>query len=153
MTRIHKILVPTDFSEPSLAAVDFAAGLAQPMGARLVLIYIVQPAFPPTPLYEPRNLPEVEAEITKAVEQRLAALRKERIDEAIPSTAIVRHGTPYAEIVAAARDEGVDLIVIATHGHTRLKHLLLGSTAERVVRLAECPVLTVRAGAPAARRG
>jgi universal stress protein A len=71
-------------------------------------------------------------------------LIKGEIAERVPATALVRLGLPADEIVQTAQEQGVDLIIISTHGHAGLKHVLLGSTAEQVVRRAPCPTLTVR---------
>jgi nucleotide-binding universal stress UspA family protein len=87
---------------------------------------------------------ETNRERVKQARGALAEFVKRHVPTGVDSETVTRLGHPSEEIVAAAKDFDVDLIVLATHGHTGLKHLLLGSTAERVVRLAPCPVLTVR---------
>lgn len=144
MTRFRKILVPTDFSDCSEAALRVALDLAAPLGARLRLLH-VYPA--PALLFDPYGIQPAEPvllEAPKAARQRL-----EREIETVSGTGVeidgeVREGAPAAQIVEEAREWGADLIVIGTHGHTGLQHALLGSVAERSVRLAPCPVLTVR---------
>jgi nucleotide-binding universal stress UspA family protein len=89
-------------------------------------------------------LEELNTNLVLNAERKLAELIKERIGNRVPNESLVRRGPAYSQIVAAARDLNADLIILATHGYTGLKHVLLGSTAERVVRHAPCPVLTVR---------
>ena len=141
--RLKTILVPIDFSQPSNDALRYAIRLADQFGAVLRLVHVVEPA----PVIN--DLPNValirsDAEIMKAAKVKLQAIAQDDIDELIPVYPEVRTGKPYQEIVAAAKVGNADLIVIATHGYTGLKHALLGSTAERVVRHAHCPVLVVR---------
>ena len=83
-------------------------------------------------------------QMLKQVGRRLATFARDEIEDMIPVQAEVRIGKPHREIVAEAKEAGADLIVIATHGYTGLKHAFIGSTAERVVRHASCPVLVVR---------
>ena len=137
------ILVPLDFSEPSKNALRSAFALAQKFGGKLVLFYALEPVATPDFAYHPLMMETGEAVATAV--RRLADLcEHEGIEESWIRETIVRKGTPHAEITKAAEDLGADLIVIATHGHTGLKHVVLGSTAERVVRHAHCPVLVVR---------
>ena len=141
--RLKTIVVPIDFSQPSNNALRYAIRLADQFGAVLRLVHVVEPA----PFLN--DLPNValirsDAEIVKAAKVKLQAIAQDKIDELIPVYPEVRIGKPYQEIVAAAKVGDADLIVIATHGYTGLKHALLGSTTERVVRHAHCPVLVVR---------
>jgi nucleotide-binding universal stress UspA family protein len=139
--RIENILVPTDLSDASLKAVSYAKALAQQIGARVSLLYVIEPVV----------LPDAAALIIVPDEQLVARMRKRLSDLAQGfeekgfsfNHLLVRKGTPFHEIVLAAAK--ADMIVIATHGYTGLKHVLLGSTAERVVRHARCPVLVVPA--------
>ena len=141
--KLKTIVVPIDFSRPSNDALRYAIRLADQFGAVLRLVHVVEPA----PFLN--DLPNValirsDAEIANAAKVKLQAIAQDDIDELIPVYPEVRIGKPYQEIVAAAKVGDADLIVIATHGYTGLKHALLGSTTERVVRHAHCPVLVVR---------
>lgn len=146
MALVSSILFPTDFSTPAAKALDYAVGLARDFGARIVLLHVVQPtAYPLRNLASVSGFPNLHDEIRKGVTRELDALRK-TIAERIEVEVEMREGVPHDQILAAAEQHGCDLIVLATHGHTGLKHVLLGSTAERVVRLSKRPVLTLRAG-------
>jgi nucleotide-binding universal stress UspA family protein len=146
MSLFHRIVCPTDFSPTAARAVDLATRMAAACGAELVLLHVV-----PAINYPSRGIAIAGA--FPQLEQELQAKAKERLDQqqigaqGITVRREVRHGDPYEQILACARDVKADLVVLGTHGHTGLKHALLGSTTERVVRLAECPVLTVRAKA------
>lgn len=134
------ILVPIDFSDNGLEAVWQARVLLQDADGELLLLHVVEPPFYPA-LYAGGPL---DGEVLSWAERRLQDIRDEEIGDRAKVTTLVREGTPYVEIVKAAEEENVDLILLATHGRTGVKHALLGSTAERVVRTAPCPVLTIR---------
>jgi nucleotide-binding universal stress UspA family protein len=141
--KLKMIVVPIDFSQPSYNALRYAVRLADQFGSVLRLVHVVELA----PFIN--DLPNValirsDAEMAKAAKVKLQAIAQDKIDELIPVYPEVRIGKPYQEIVAAAKVGDADLIIIATHGYTGLKHAFLGSTAERVVRHAHCPVLVVR---------
>jgi nucleotide-binding universal stress UspA family protein len=142
--RVKDILVPTDFSEYSRKALRYAVSMAEQFGARLMLLHVVEPIAVPefiSPLVMEND------KVMQAARAKLDWLRKqEAIDARLISRTLVRIGKPFQEIADAARSLKVDLIIVATHGYTGMKHALLGSTAERVVRHAPCPVLTVREG-------
>lgn len=143
MFTLKKILVPTDFSAESAKALRYASLLAEQFGATICLINVVEtPSF----ISDMDNVYVLPSEESRAgdARTRLIKLAREKIDELIPVNPQVRVGTPFQEIVKAAKALQTDVIVIATHGYTGLKHVLLGSTAERVVRHAPCPVLVVR---------
>lgn len=143
--RMQKLLVPYDFSEPSEKALRYAMAFAEQFDARLYLVHVVQPVYLPVELGQ---MPLVSAEferdrydrLTKELEERAAHCRNVGIK---PEVHVIS-GAPWREIVEIARSREIDLIILATHGHTGLKHALLGSVAERVVRHAPCPVLVVR---------
>lgn len=143
--RLKKILVPVDFSEFSAKAITYAARFAEQFGATLVLTHVVEPVHYPESVIIPPEMEEANRERLKLARASLAEFVKRQVPAGIATESVTRLGHPFSEISAVAKDFDVDLIVIATHGHTGLKHLFLGSTAERVVRLAPCPVLTVRA--------
>ena len=142
--RIARILVPLDFSDTSKSALPWAAYLARSFGAEIVLFNVTE-IFPIDHLMGREMTNHA---ITPLMHEARAAL--ERIAENLGAateakvSCTVIDGVPHKEICHAAQEMRADLIVIATHGYTGLKHLWLGSTAERVVRRANCPVLVVR---------
>ncbi len=145
LVRLSRILCPVDFSEPSREAVHYAADLAQQFGAELTLLSVYQVpgyALPDGVLVAG---PETLNQIAGDVDRQLDEWRREAEDRGAPSVRTESAmGAPHTEIVRHAGDRAIELIVIGTHGRTGLKHVLLGSTAEKVVRTAPCPVLTVR---------
>lgn len=144
MATIRRILCPIDFSPPSRAALGHAADLARQLGASLLLLHVIPPPTYPTSSFAAATaFPGLHEHVRHQVEGRLAELRA-TLAANLPVETAVREGNPSDEIVAAAVDTGCDLIVTATHGHSGLRHVLLGSTVERVVRLSTVPVLTLR---------
>lgn len=140
-----RILLPTDFSECSEAAAGTAGRLAETLGSRILLLHVLDERIAVDPMFRG----EVPLE---AVRTRMEQFAQESMDAFLDrlfsgfenlDTALVS-GVPYREILRAAREFPADLIVIGTHGRTGVEHVLFGSTAEKVVRLAHCPVLTVR---------
>ncbi len=145
MLPIQRILCPTDFSEPSLQAVKTACELADHFESEICLLHVV-PTIPlPTsdPAYD-FELPEYEKILHDDAVRKLRNLREQAIKPGVTAKTIVAHGQAADEIVIIAEREKVDLIVIATHGSTGLRHFVFGSVAEKVVRLAPCAVLTLR---------
>lgn len=140
--RLQRILVPTDFSAASRKALAHAAALARLAGGEVTLLHVIEP--PPYPEFGYAHIPLKEARQKRSAREGLEALRKELADEGMKSAFVVRTGSAFHEITEQAREEQADVIVIATHGRNALLHLLMGSTAERVVRHAPCPVLVVR---------
>ena len=144
MVQFKRILCPVDFSEHSSAALAQAAEVARKFGAELTLLHVVEPILYPVayglPPVSPVDYESVARESASAALERLAA----GLAGLKPSTR-VDAGAASQRISEVAREEGFDLIVLATHGYTGLKHVLLGSTAERVVRFAPCAVLVVKA--------
>lgn len=142
---IHKILVPIDFSVCSLQALDYAMGFAERFKAVIVLLHVVEPTVhPDNYLNVAPALDESNQNLVEIGRERLEALAQERIAERLTAETLVRMGRAYSEIPDTAKALGADLIIIATHGYSGLKHVLLGSTTEKVIRTASCPVLTVR---------
>jgi universal stress protein A len=143
--EIRQILAPTDFSELSKQAIARAYELAQTFGAKLVLLHVVElPAYP-VEVFLPsaegtRLLDDLERQARLDLAQLLPQAQNDKVEIACQTVV----GTPYLKILEVAAAEKVDLIVIATHGRTGLSHLVVGSVAERVVRMAPCPVLTIR---------
>lgn len=154
MRAIRRILVPVDFSEPSRRALDYAAELARPLDAAIEVLHVAEiPVFVPC-----ASLPEAGASdqslvavVRESAEALLATFVGEATERGVPVRASrLELGAPAHVITEVARSGDYDLIVMGTHGRTGLSHALLGSVAERVVRQAPCPVLSVRpAGAPA----
>jgi nucleotide-binding universal stress UspA family protein len=148
MHPITNILVPTDFSQSCQAAIDSAVELARTFDASLTLVHVWQiPAYTATAaMYGGADL------VTPIEEAASACLRAEveRLEKLVPNvTSELRCGVPWQEIVEVAIARAADLIVIGTHGRTGFRHALLGSVAEKVVRISPVPVLTVRpTGAP-----
>lgn len=141
--RIRTILVPVDFSAASLKAVNYAADLAETLGAKLVLEHVIEPipVVPDFAAYPTMGFQDGALSGARAKLKQLAQ-RHTRNPGLIEKTN-VRQGIAFQEITRAASTLKADLIVIATHGYTGFKHVLLGSTAERVVRHAPCPVVVV----------
>ncbi|MBK8974526.1 MAG: universal stress protein [Planctomycetes bacterium] len=148
MLRFQKILVPTDFSDASREAFGHARALAQASGGTVLLVHVMEMPHYPT-LFEGAALvaPAIDDDLRAQLRQQLDALAQEHfVAHGIPVNAVLREGPPTQELLDCATEQGADLIVVATHGYTGLKHMLLGSTTEQIVRHACCPVLTVRAG-------
>lgn len=140
-----RILVPTDLSEPAEAAWTHARALAQAEGAALVLLYVAEPVlshFGIVGLLP--NVTELEEEQNTAARLKLQELSDEAGKAGLTVSHRVVTGKPWQKVVEVAGEEGADLIVIGTHGRTGLAREAIGSTAERVVRQARCPVLVVR---------
>jgi nucleotide-binding universal stress UspA family protein len=143
---IKRILAPTDFSAHSEQAVRYACRLAERLGAELHLINVLSEIIPagPDPLLMPIMPPQFYQENEERARETLARLLDPSWGEPSAVTTAVQWGSPVEAIVDYAREQHIDMIVIATHGRTGLSHVLLGSVAERIVREAPCPVLTIR---------
>ena len=145
MLPVKLILCPTDFSGPACTCVRTASELAEHFGAELLLVNVVPalPAVPPDPNYV-FKIPEYERYLHADAEAQLRKASGELVSKKVKVRTQVGHGSAAEEIVLIAKTDHADLIVISTHGSTGLERLVFGSVAEKVVRLAECPVLTVR---------
>ena len=143
--NLHRILVPVDFSPLSKKAVQYATRLAQQFGAELDLFHVVEPEIPPAfdgyMIVPPTASNESSALCAGQLKALVNSVRNAGVTRVSSSS---RCGLAAIEIVEAAKELDVDLIVIATHGYTGWKHFAIGSTAERVVRASPCPVLVVR---------
>ena len=144
--HLKKILVPTDFSETSKKAVQYALRFAEQFGCDIALLYVVEPT---TPMIGAPLAVEAFTDTDKdefcIAERDVATLAAEaHINGGHSVSSFVRIGHAPNEITKAAKELDADLIIIATHGYTSWRHLCIGSTAERVVRTAPCPVLVVR---------
>jgi universal stress protein A len=145
MLPIQLILCPTDFSGPACTCIRTANELAEHFGAELLLVNVVPavPTLPPDPNYV-FKIPEYEQYLHADAEQQLRKAREQLVGKNVKVRTRVGHGSAAEEIVLIAKTESADLIVISTHGSTGLERWVFGSVAEKVVRLAECPVLSVR---------
>ncbi len=139
--QVRRILVPIDFSDNAQKALRYAISLANRFGARITLLHVIKQVVYPT---EMGIMMTNGLFAATALRKRLAELAQKFVPESVRGKTLVRGGEPWDEIAAVARQTKADLIVCTTHGYTGLKHVVLGSTAERVVRHAPCPVLTVR---------
>ena len=146
---IRSLLVPTDFSPDAARALEMAIELAQPARAKIHLLHSCYfgpylGGFP-----EPVGVPmDFVERVRREVRTRLEQLEKRVAQAGISCASHISEETPVAAIVDRARGVDADLIVMGTRGLTGVKHALLGSVAERTVRLAPCPVLTVKAAPP-----
>ena len=136
--KCQHVLVPIDFSQDSEHAVDSAVGLAQQFQSRLTLLHAIY-----IPEAAEVNLAAYMDKIRSEADQSMAARLKRVQGAGIAADAVTVIGAPSQAIVDTARDLHADLIVMGTHGRTGLRHMLIGSVAERVVRLAPCPVMVV----------
>lgn len=143
----RKILLPTDFSECSAEAAAVARTLAERFGCRVVVLHVLdEPA-----TLDPMFRGDIPLEMLRT---RMEQFARENMDSFLARhfsgfdrfDTILAKGIPYKEILGAAREAGVDLVVIGTHGRTGVEHVIFGSTAEKVVRMSPCPVLSVRQG-------
>lgn len=143
--QIHTILFPTDFSQGARAAMDHAVSLARDYEAKLVLLYVIQD-ISIAEWYIPSSLSvaDLVEDMQKSAWKEMDRWAAEVSGQARDVEKMVVRGVPFVEIVRTAKEKNADLIVIGTHGRTGIDHMLFGSTAEKVVRKAPCPVLTVR---------
>ncbi|MCX6173875.1 MAG: universal stress protein [Ignavibacteriales bacterium] len=145
MEQIKKILVPIDFSDYSKNALKYAAQFAKQFNAKIYLIYVVEPMIYPADFSMGQvAIPSTDIDLHSRAEEELKKLSKDIINGNLKVEILIKTGKPFVEIIETASANDIDLIIIATHGHTGVEHLLFGSTAEKVVRKAPCPVLTLR---------
>jgi len=145
MNLIKTVLVPIDFSDYSKNALKYAATFAKQFNAKIFLIYVVEPMIYPADFSMGQvAIPSMDLDLRTRAEEELKSLSKNFIDRSLSVETIIKTGKPFVEINETAKEVNADLIIIATHGHTGVEHLLFGSTAEKVVRKAPCPVLTLR---------
>lgn len=140
------ILCPVDFSDYSDYAMRYAAMLAGKFEAKLTLLHVVAPVMVPLPgdaLVPPMRQVDI-ADIADACKERLAKAAGGFAESGLAIDCRVTNGVPFMEILRISEELGVDLIVMGTHGRSGLAHIMIGSVAERVVRKARCPVLTVK---------
>jgi nucleotide-binding universal stress UspA family protein len=139
---ISRILVPIDFSEYSEKALNWAVTMAEQWRSRLYLCHVIpQPSYPH--MLAGADLVEFETKLRSTAETQLHDLKNKQQSHGVPIDLRVVIGEPFHDICRVAEEEQIDLIVMGTHGRTGLRHALLGSVAERVVRHSPCPVLVV----------
>jgi nucleotide-binding universal stress UspA family protein len=149
MFQLKKILYPTDFSESSLEALKYALSFAKSCQAKLILMHVVNEKI----FSEGLSLARVSA--PEALEQEMTAEAGRQLKMLIPAEErkgldwemVILYGMPFLEIIRYAKQNAVDMIIIGTHGRSGVEHIIFGSTAEKVVRKASCPVLSVKPAA------
>jgi nucleotide-binding universal stress UspA family protein len=146
MKEIRRILAPTDFSPYSDEGLRYAAFLAERFGAEVLVFHVILPeemkakeALPAPSGYADEIYQTTREDTMKHFLQVVG-----KGQDGLRVKALVTSGAPFVEIIRKAREERCDLIVMATHGRTGLSHILMGSVAEKVVRMADCPVVTIR---------
>ena len=144
--NINKILCPIDFSETSDHAVKYAIAMAQAHDAQIIMLHVIAPAIAALPGDQLiPNLPQADLlEIEDACQHHLTTVAGNLAELNLDISTRLVNGIPFLEIIKCAKDDEVDLLVMGTHGHTGLNHILIGSVAEKVVRKACCPVLTIK---------
>ncbi|HQF43669.1 MAG TPA: universal stress protein [Ignavibacteriaceae bacterium] len=142
-STIKKVLVPIDFSDYSKSALKYAINFSKFFNAEIILIYVVEPVIYPLDFSMGQiAMPSFSTEWDQRAKEELDKLAKKEINSSVKT--IIKTGKPFLEIIETAKEENIDLIIIATHGHTGVEHIIFGSTAEKVVRKAPRPVLTLR---------
>ncbi len=145
MEKFEKILFALDFSEHAEYAFDYALTLAKNFNARLLIIHVIQEPVDLSGFYVPHiSFEKLEKEIEEGAEKMMANFCDTMIKDFNNYETSIVSGVPYEEILKKAEEEGISLIVMGTQGRKGIDHLLFGSTAERVVRNAKTPVMTVR---------
>jgi nucleotide-binding universal stress UspA family protein len=141
------ILFPTDFSEGALHALPYALDIAKDCSAKLYMLHVIYDVSTASGLYVPHvSFDEMYNDLEKSAQKELEKFGCEEL-RGLKSMAVeykVIRGIPYESILKFAKEQNIDLIVIGTHGRKGLDHFIFGSTAEKVIRYAPCPVLTVR---------
>ena len=149
MIKIERILVPTDFSEFSTYALNYAVAFARNFNARMILIHVtpekeMDAMRQVSPYLEPGKLEDLLRERESEDRKQLDAFIPPEMKKGIEVETVHKVGIPFVEIIKTAKEREADVIVIATHGRSGLSHILFGSVAEKVVRKAPCPVLSIR---------
>ncbi len=143
--KIKNILLPTDFTEGARAALPYAVDLAKAYGAKLYIVHVIYDVSAATGLHVPHvSLDAMYEEMQKGAEKEIGKFGAEELSGLRDTETRILIGVPYEEILNFAQENGIDLIIMGTHGRSGLDRVIFGSTAEKVVRNASCPVLTVR---------
>ncbi len=149
MFPFKKILCPTDFSEAALCGIKMAREMAVRFESEIILLNVHKPIpHLPSPRMEASDISfditAYEKAIITAAEHSLAEIRDEILGDVVKTTLVVHIGNPSKGILHVAEEENVDAIFMATHGRTGLSKIMFGSTAQRVLRRATCPVMSIR---------
>jgi nucleotide-binding universal stress UspA family protein len=145
MFRIKNILVPTDFSDGFIHSLNYAVEIAKSMESELHIIHVIEPIVFSTDIVITKyGFDELPNELEIYAKKDLEKITNVLIEKEVTFTTKVLHGKAYEEILDYAKKNHIDMICIATHGHGNLENLLFGSTTEKVLRKADCPVLVVR---------
>ena len=145
MLPFNRIVCPTDFSEPANKAVQAAGEIAAHFDAELVLLHVVGPV----PVLETPtglagfDIAAYQRELASSAEASLRARIESHVPPSVNARALIAHGEAAHEIARVATEERADLVVLATHGETGWRHRIFGSVTEKVIRMADCPILTV----------
>ncbi|MDT4968261.1 MAG: hypothetical protein QOJ64_2998 [Acidobacteriota bacterium] len=145
--KISSILLPTDFSDCANYALSYATSLARQFGAKIICVHVVEPVVPTvgyTGITEPLPIADISEQLEDSATRELPKIAECEECSGLDVEEVIAHGDAAAEIVRAAKEREVDLIVLSSHGRTGLGRILFGSTAEAVVRHASCPVLVVK---------
>ncbi len=144
MNTIKRILVPIDFSDYSRHALRYASEYAKSFAAKMYMVYVFEPIYTGIEVEFMSGPVNMENDIQKLALKELKKLVETEIGGDIETEILFKVGKPFIKIIETASENDIDLIIISTHGQTGIKHLLFGSTAEKVVRKAPCPVLSLR---------
>jgi nucleotide-binding universal stress UspA family protein len=145
MQQIADILVPTDFSEHAQKALEYATTLAKALGATLHIVHVVEPLIYPSDWgYSQLGLSELEQELSRMAQQEIAKLVEQVRAQGVSVRGEVLYGRASEQIIRYAKEHNIGLIAMGTHGWSGLEHFLFGSTTERVLRKAKCPILAIR---------
>jgi len=145
--QIRSILLPTDFSDCANYALSYTASLARTFGARIICVHVIEPIVPTvgySGMTEPLPIADISEQLEDSAERELPKIGECEECAGLDIEEVIVHGEAASEIVRVAKERGVDLIVVSSHGRTGLGRILFGSTAEAVVRHASCPVLVVK---------
>lgn len=145
MKTFQNILYATDFSDSSLSAAAYARTLAKLTGARLQVLHVIgELADPRRSQLQPQTLCLLEQELEAQAIREMESFCREQFGDEVEYHNEVVIGTPFQEILKRIEQGNIDLVVVGTHGRTGIEHVIVGSTAERLVRRSKVPVLTVR---------
>lgn len=144
MEEIKKIMVPVDFSDNSVKLLDSAAYVARKFGAKLDIIFVVQSFEDYSGFFVPHMpIAKFEEDMMRGAEEKMEKYVEENIDQEYVNAAQVLSGDVAEEIIGYASSEKINLIIMGTHGYKGFEKILFGSVAEKVVKTAPCPVLTI----------
>jgi universal stress protein A len=142
--KIKKILVPTDFSKLSLAALEYAVVISDLQEAEICLLFVLDKGYTHKLRAGSKQLESLFREDEKNAMKNLGSIASQYLSECDDVSKNFRSGEPSREIVRFAHEENVDLIIISTHGRTGIAHILMGSVAEKVIRYSPIPVLAIK---------